>query len=244
MGRSDTTTNGEATLGRGLLELIGGQVTMDLGQLAFGHDCIGTDCNPTNAEGTLRFISEKGVSPVRVERDVLLNNATLEVDLETNPLTGDVLLIAHGGQRTGIFFDEAGNPLPEGTIVPGSAGRVITYDFPLANLGSGQGNPPMGIGLVFQTTLFESDFDKDGDVDGEDFLIWQAHFGNPSLTRNDGDADEDGDVDGEDFLVWQAQFGMMSGTGSAFSEVPESGAGASLLGALLALLATRPRDVG
>ena len=58
------------------------------------------------------------------------------------------------------------------------------------------------------------DFDKDGDVDGQDFLVWQRNFGVTSgATSNDGDANGDGAVDGEDFLVWQANFGSSAGVG-------------------------------
>ncbi len=63
-----------------------------------------------------------------------------------------------------------------------------------------------------------ADFDKDGDVDGNDFLIWQDNFGERNHTSNEGDTDGDGDVDGNDFLNWQDQFGE-GVTGS--SQVPE-----------------------
>ncbi len=48
-----------------------------------------------------------------------------------------------------------------------------------------------------------SDFDADGDVDGDDFLLWQASY----VTNTGGDADGDGDTDGDDFLIWQAEYG-------------------------------------
>ena len=60
-----------------------------------------------------------------------------------------------------------------------------------------------------------SDFDEDGDVDGDDFLIWQSSFGND----DGGDADDDGDTDGDDFLIWQTQFGTANGNAS--SAMPE-----------------------
>jgi hypothetical protein len=63
-----------------------------------------------------------------------------------------------------------------------------------------------------------SDFDTDGDVDGNDFLIWQAGFGGDAS----GDADLDGDTDGEDFLIWQQEFGMRRDLSSA--GVPEPSA--------------------
>ena len=83
---------------------------------------------------------------------------------------------------------------------------------------------------------FAADFDKDGDVDGEDFLIWQVAF--PTLdgtaTSNTGDANDDGDVDGEDFLIWQTEFG----SGLAGLTAPEPDA--ALLG-ILAWAAIWPR---
>ena len=52
-----------------------------------------------------------------------------------------------------------------------------------------------------------ADFDSDGDVDGADFLLWQAGYPTDSgATLADGDADGDGDVDGADFLIWQANY--------------------------------------
>ena len=83
--------------------------------------------------------------------------------------------------------------------------------------------------------LSSADFNGDGSVDGDDFLIWQSNFGTPtSAMRDDGDSDGDGDVDGDDFLAWQAQFGSASsaaaGSGS-FASTPEPA------GSLLACLA-------
>jgi hypothetical protein len=76
-----------------------------------------------------------------------------------------------------------------------------------------------------------ADFDRDGDVDGDDFLDWQASFG----VDAGGDADADGDTDGDDFLIWQSEFGTLAGNGSA--AVPEPSTwllAAALLAGLLA----------
>ena len=53
-----------------------------------------------------------------------------------------------------------------------------------------------------------ADFDLDGDVDGADFLKWQAAYPAAAGTGSagNGDADFDGDVDGADFLKWQAAY--------------------------------------
>jgi len=86
------------------------------------------------------------------------------------------------------------------------------------------------------------DFNKDGSVDGNDFLIWQSGFGqfdpntNPA-TMADGDADMDGDVDGDDFLIWQSNFGSAAGNAAV---VPEPSS-VLLLGVLTLILAFASR---
>jgi hypothetical protein len=55
-----------------------------------------------------------------------------------------------------------------------------------------------------------ADFSADGDVDGDDLLIWQRGFGTDGATDAEGDADGDGMVDQTDLGVWQNQFGAMA----------------------------------
>ena len=83
-------------------------------------------------------------------------------------------------------------------------------------------------------TPYSADFDGDGDVDGDDFLIWQSAFG----SNTDGDADNDGDTDGDDFLIWQSEFG--SGVGSN-AGVPEPASVALLSLLAVACIASRRR---
>ncbi len=83
------------------------------------------------------------------------------------------------------------------------------------------------VDAVFSPELV-SDFNNNGAVDGQDFLVWQANFGVATgATREMGDADGDGDVDGRDFLFWQTEFnpGRVTGRGTG---VPEP-AGAPLV---------------
>lgn len=79
-----------------------------------------------------------------------------------------------------------------------------------------------------------ADFDQDGDVDGDDLLLWTGDYG----LNADSDADADGDSDGADFLAWQRQFGI--GVPSpARVAVPEP---ASIVGAvMMALVALSAR---
>ncbi len=76
--------------------------------------------------------------------------------------------------------------------------------------------------VVTPVTNLLADFDSDGDVDGQDFLIWQGGFGTLSgAAKSDGDGDGDGDVDGQDFLIWQSEFGStISGAAALASPGP------------------------
>jgi hypothetical protein len=69
--------------------------------------------------------------------------------------------------------------------------------------------------LTFIPEGIAGDFDSDGDVDGNDFLVWQAGFN----VDDRGDANGDGVTNGDDFLIWQNEFG--SGIGRGGAAVPE-----------------------
>lgn len=53
------------------------------------------------------------------------------------------------------------------------------------------------------------DYDDDGDVDGEDFLVWQRTFGNVGVSLA-ADGNADGVVDGDDLAIWQDTFGQVA----------------------------------
>ncbi len=63
-----------------------------------------------------------------------------------------------------------------------------------------------------------ADFDRDGDVDGRDFLTWQRNFGAADPLQSQGDANFDGSVNAADLAVWQGAYG---GALTAFTAVPE-----------------------
>jgi hypothetical protein len=58
----------------------------------------------------------------------------------------------------------------------------------------------------------DADFDDDGDVDGQDFLVWQRGLGVAAATPAQGDADDDDDVDANDLAIWRSQFGEPAAT--------------------------------
>ena len=103
-------------------------------------------------------------------------------------------------------------------IVP-SGGEMVfavtSYD-DFEFIGAHGGSGPYTLSVTLSDIPQPGDFDADGDVDGDDFLRWQASFGNDS----GGDADFDGDTDGDDFLIWQSNFGSANGAAGS-AAVPE-----------------------
>ncbi len=89
-----------------------------------------------------------------------------------------------------------------------------------------------------------SDFDGDGDVDGDDLALLQTGFGKSSgATAADGDANADGRVDGADFVIWQRQEGFDLTPGSV-AAVPEPASIAmGSIAAMFAVGAARRRRV-
>ncbi len=81
--------------------------------------------------------------------------------------------------------------------------------------------PTLEIEYTIGASSPAGDFDRDGDIDGGDFLFWQRDFGNTVSPIGDGaDGNGDGMVDGADLLVWKEHFGA-GGTSSIALAVPE-----------------------
>jgi hypothetical protein len=62
-----------------------------------------------------------------------------------------------------------------------------------------------------QPDTSNADFDRDGDADGSDFLMWQRALGNPATPPGSGaDGDGSGFVNADDLAVWRAKFGTVA----------------------------------
>lgn len=76
-----------------------------------------------------------------------------------------------------------------------------------------------GLQLFDSSAVADPDFNGDGDVDGQDFLVWQRGFGLTGQTNNDnGDADGNGTVNAADLALWRTGFGASVAAASAIPE--------------------------
>jgi glucose/arabinose dehydrogenase len=122
-----------------------------------------------------------------------------------------------------LYLGRAFNPAVFG------AGAIADLKFQFA-LNSGELVP----GKVDYITE-DADFNNDGDVDGDDFLIWQRHAGTTmGASNNMGDADGNGTVDAYDLRSWEALYGTSpSPLAQSSQAVPEPG---TILLAMLPLM--------
>jgi len=89
-----------------------------------------------------------------------------------------------------------------------------------------------------------ADFDQDNDIDGTDFLIWQRGLGG-GTTLAEGDSDGSMSVDGIDFANWESMFGDTVTLLAAVQVVPEpSTLGLLLVGALASITMRRRSSAG
>jgi hypothetical protein len=140
------------------------------------------------------------------------------------PGVGDTFEVIRGNNILGVFNTEPDQSFAAGSVVTWE----VLYD-------------PTSVVLEVIASALAGDFDEDGDVDGDDFLTWQASLGTlAGASHMDGDADGDGDVDGDDFLAWQGQFGMSGGSAS-LTAVPEPATAGLLAAGILAIVASSRR---
>lgn len=85
------------------------------------------------------------------------------------------------------------------------------------------------------------DFNADGVVDGNDFILWQRSFEEFSDQSN-ADGNFDGVVDGADLAIWKRQYGSSSSGSAQSFGVPEPSGAALTIIVGLALVIIRSRS--
>jgi hypothetical protein len=125
------------------------------------------------------------------------------VGAEAHSLVGDPQFVAPLGHSLRPGLDSAAAELVPLSVLPPDALR----DF----FGIARDSGARADAGAIEIPLISADFNRDGAVDGSDFLSWQAGLGVDQNARPaDGNADADHDVDAEDLAVWAAQFGASS----------------------------------
>jgi len=124
------------------------------------------------------------------------------------------MIFTHGGESVGDPNSSLGfwaMSAHYADLTQGTAGAVVAAGIQLA---------PTGLPNVLRGPL-GADFNEDGDVSGDDFLIWQRNNGlfdpnAPTATKADGDANGDGLVNAADLALWESEYG----TDPGFSDFP------------------------
>ena len=140
--------------------------------------------------------------------------------------------------RPFVALPSAFNDIISMTTQPGDSRLYITSQegriFPVDHNRDGTGgNTLEEIYLVSNTIPYDADFDEDGDVDGQDFFVWQRNFGSTDGYLSVGDANHEDVVDNTDLVIWQDQYGIQASELAAQS-VPEPNCGLLLICALTA----------
>lgn len=90
--------------------------------------------------------------------------------------------------------------------------------------------------FISASGLLDGDADRDGDVDGADFLAWQRGFGAADADWSDGNFDADATADADDLALWESNFGGRN----PIAAIPEPASSLGLaLGAVLLVTGRR-----
>lgn len=163
-----------------------------------------------------------------VHNDLDLGGATLNFSLGDFVPTGVESFTLISKESDGAIAGTFGN-YGEGAAV-NLAG--VSY---LLSYAGGSGNDVV-LTLDPNPPTFNADFNDDGVVDGNDFLVWQRGFGGPGGLAQ-GDANDDNVVNGADLQVWKDQFGTPGpGVGATAAAIPEPASAALLASAIGGLL--------
>ncbi|RIK83268.1 MAG: hypothetical protein DCC67_06070 [Planctomycetota bacterium] len=144
------------------------------------------------------------------------------------------LIIPASGAADGLAMFQTAVPLPDG---------IRSFDVTFIS-----GASPAATGSMYIDDISASlriaraagDFDDDGDVDGSDFLLWQASLAPAVLPGAGADGNHDGRIDEQDLALWKSHSPAAAApAGPGGSAIPEPASPASLLAVPIALSAVK-----
>jgi hypothetical protein len=100
---------------------------------------------------------------------------------------------------------------------------VLSYRLPSGLILAG------AVQYIGEAPTLDGDYDSDGDVDGNDFLVWQRQLGGPGSA----DGNDNGTVDAPDLTIWRNNFGDVAAA-AVVAAVPEPASAVLLLACCLA----------
>jgi hypothetical protein len=222
------------------VDAVGGISTADdvmleiIGPLLFSQGLDGGSTELT--DGVIEVIAPDGVD------SILVDAATTTLPaLDWLPLGGQLIdihgtyaLIDRGSDLPGAYGLQMRAISPQFAASEPFLVVIGAHDFDPVLLGEAAAQILAASDLVFAP--IPGDANGDDVVDGLDYLVWAAHYGDdpaedPPGPSANGDLNDDEVVDGLDYLVWAAHFGE-----SQAMTVPEP-SGLTLLGMALARLA-------
>ncbi|MEM8946637.1 MAG: choice-of-anchor Q domain-containing protein, partial [Planctomycetota bacterium] len=150
-----------------------------------------------NTAGASNADIQPGSGTLTVDFSLVRDAVGLGIPAATNLLGIDPALgpLSGGGQT------KTHAPLPSSPVI--DAGDPALASPPpndqrgvgFARIANGGGGNVIDIGSHEVQDVQTSNFDGDGNIDGQDFLAWQRGFGAANASISDGDSDQDGDVD-------------------------------------------------
>ena len=194
----------------------------------------GVSITRANTRGIYNTVQESsyinGSSPVGTEWAFANNNPATDVTASNwEALAFTDWETALGGSQS------LSTAILDGNAVVHLTEQDIYLDIRFTSWGVGSGS---GGGFSYERAEItpSADFDRDGNIDGQDFLIWQRGFSAAAPSQSSGDANFDGAVDGADLEAWQMNY---PGVVAAARTVPEPGSIPLVLAGVLAAGAGR-----